>query len=276
MSLDFPAVLVLATFVTGLVWAFDAVALAPKRRAKLAELQSGGAPVSESAVEAASKEPLLVEYSRSFFPIILAVLVIRSFVVEPFRIPSGSMMPTLEVGDFILVNKFSYGIRLPVINEKVIALGEPQRGDIVVFRYPENPSIDYIKRVVGVPGDRVAYRDKVLYINGMVAEQKRLGVYQGSGGGAVMTGANHLVENLAGVTHDILVMPGRPDRDFQFTVPEKEYFVMGDNRDNSRDSRYWGTVPDKNLVGKAFFIWMNWDWDADGYVSWDRIGGSIK
>lgn len=276
MNIDFPTVLVVATLFTGLVWAFDAVWLAPRRRERVATLKTGGEPADEQRLEEASREPTLVEYSRSFFPIILLVLVVRSFLFEPFRIPSGSMMPTLEVGDFILVNKFTYGLRLPVVHTEILDLGDPERGDVIVFRYPENPSVDYIKRVVGVPGDDIAYRDKVLYINGAPAVQQPEGLYHGEGSGSVMTGAAVRREDLAGVEHRVLVMPTRFDQDFQFTVPENEYFVMGDNRDNSRDSRFWGTVPDANLVGKAVLIWMNWDSAADGFVAWSRIGDSIE
>jgi len=260
MHFDFPTFLVLATFITGLIWAVYAL------------LNRGKAATAEGEVK---EEPLLVEYSRSFFPIILLLLVIRSFIAEPFRIPSQSMMPTLLVGDFILVNKFSYGLRLPVLNTKILDLGSPKTGDVVVFRYPEDPRIDYIKRVVGVPGDHVEYRNKVLYINGQEVPQQLNGVYQGEGGGAGMTGSSRRLENLGGVTHEILVSPSRNNGDFEYIVGEGEYFVMGDNRDNSRDSRYWGTVPDRNLVGKAFMIWMNWDWDASSTISWQRIGTMV-
>lgn len=270
--MDFPTFLVLATFVTGIVWLIDALFFARKRNQAIAVLEASGA---DSKAGNAPKEPYFVELCRSFFPIILVVLLIRSFVVEPFRIPSGSMMPTLLVGDFILVNKFTYGLRLPVLNSKILSLGEPERGDIIVFRYPENPKIDYIKRVVGVPGDHVAYIGKVLYINGKMAEQQQFGTYQGVGGGASMTGSAILDEDLAGHDHQILVMPNRPDMNFEFVVPKGQYFVMGDNRDNSRDSRFWGTVPEANLVGKAFFIWMNWDGKTEKMIDWERIGKSI-
>ncbi|MGM0594508.1 MAG: signal peptidase I [Pseudomonadota bacterium] len=277
MSLSFPLLLVLFTLATGIIWALDALLWAPKRRARVNELKMAGEGVSEEVLERAAREPSLVELSRSFFPIILIVLVVRSFVVEPFRIPSGSMMPTLLVGDFILVNKFAYGIRLPVLNTKVIDTGAPERGEIIVFRYPEQPEVDYIKRVVGVPGDHVRYRNKQLFINGQPARQESLGSYVGEGSGSVMNGARHLKENLLGTEHDILVMPGRNvfGGDFEFVVPEGQYFVMGDNRDNSRDSRAWGTVPERNLVGKAFFIWMSWDWERDYLIDWGRLGSSI-
>ncbi len=276
MNFDFPTFLVLFTFITGIIWALDALIWAPKRQQKTTDISPEHSEgISSQTVEVA-KEPYLVEMAKSFFPIVLIVLVIRSFVVEPFRIPSGSMMPTLLVGDFILVNKFSYGIRLPSVNTKVIAIDDPERGDIIVFRYPEDPRIDYIKRVVGVPGDKISYRNKVLYVNGERATIKEIGRYIGTGGGSQMTGAYHLNETLQGISHDILVMPSRQIYDFDFTVPEGEYFVMGDNRDNSRDSRYWGTVPDENLIGKAFMIWMNWDGQSDNLISWERIGNDVK
>ncbi len=278
MNLDFPTILVLLTFVTGLIWALDAILWAPKRRARVATLKAAPEPASDEVLEEAGREPSLVELSRSFFPIILIVLLVRSFVVEPFRIPSGSMMPTLLVGDFILVNKFAYGLRLPVLNKKILDIDKPERGEVFVFRYPENPRMDYIKRVIGIPGDHIAYRNKVLYINGQQAPQRYIGTYVGEGSGQSMTGARRLQENLLGVEHDILVMPGRNvfGGDFELVVPEGQYFAMGDNRDNSRDSRAWGTVPEKNLVGKAFLIWMSWDLNKDYFVSWDRLGGSIK
>jgi len=181
---------------------------------------------------------------------------LRGFIAEPFRIPSGSMLPTLEVGDFILVSKFNYGVRLPVINKKIIDLGIPSRGDVVVFRYPENPSIDYIKRVIGVPGDEIGYYNKVLYINGKMAEQQPKGDYPFG-----YYNFKSLVENLPNpeVNHDILVSDFQPASDFVFVVPEKSYFVMGDNRDNSSDSRVWGAVPEKDIVGRAIAIWMHKD-----------------
>ena len=220
-------------------------------------------------------EPIVVwEGFWLIIPVILAVLLLRSFLVEPFRIPSGSMMPTLLVGDFILVNKFAYGIRLPVLNNKVIEIGEAQRGDVVVFRYPKDPTVDYIKRVVGLPGDRVGYFNKVIYINGEAIGQVPAGVYVGKGSGISMSGASKRSEQLNGVQHDILVMQRSPGLEGEFVVPDGEYFVMGDNRDNSNDSRFWGSVPEANLVGKAFRIWMNWD-SAGGGVDFGRIGTKI-
>ncbi|UCC57344.1 MAG: signal peptidase I [Gammaproteobacteria bacterium] len=275
MNFDFPAVLVTATFFTGLAWAVDSMLWAPRRRRKADGLVQAGVPTESEQVASVLKEPTWIEYCKSFFPVILAVLLLRSFLVEPFRIPSGSMMPTLLVGDFILVNKYAYGIRLPVLNTKVIDIGEPQRGDVVVFRYPKDPSVDYIKRVVGVPGDRIGYYKKTLHINGKPAEQVPEATYVGTGSGVSMSGADERIERLGDLEHRILVMPRTPGIEAEYIVPEGEYFVMGDNRDNSNDSRYWGPVPEKNLVGKAFRIWMNWD-SANGGIDTDRIGMKIQ
>ena len=284
MSLDFPAFLVLATAVTGGIWLVDAMLFAPRRR-RLAEeaVVAGGAA---GVGVAADREPVLVEYARSFFPVILIVLLLRSFVVEPFRIPSNSMMPTLLTGDFILVNKFAYGLRLPVINVKFIPVGEPRRGDVVVFKYPIDGKTDYIKRVIGVPGDEVFYRDKTIYINGKPQGQTAIGRYTGVASGAGMTGAREAVENLGGVEHHTLVRQGMPDLPpgcyelaaGPIVVPPGHYFVMGDNRDNSNDSRCWGFVPEENLVGKAFAIWMHWDGERDGFppIAWGRLGQLIR
>jgi signal peptidase I len=275
MNFDFPTLLVAATFFTGLAWAFDALVWAPRRSRSARQLERQGMSPQSREVTAALKEPTWIEYCKSFFPVILAVLLLRSFLVEPFRIPSGSMMPTLLVGDFILVNKFAYGIRLPVLNTKIIDIGEPQRGDVVVFRYPKDPSVDYIKRVVGLPGDRIGYYNKMLHINGKPVAQVPAGVYVGTGSGVSMSGAGERLEQLGDVQHRILVMPRTPGMEGEYVVPKNQYFVMGDNRDNSNDSRYWGTVPEQNLVGKAFRIWMNWD-SANGGIEWDRIGRKIQ
>ena len=272
MKLDFATVLVLLVLVSGAIWAYDTLILARRRKLITAQAGKDGTDAQSQAV---LQPPKIVEYARSFFPIFLIVLVLRSFLVEPFRIPSGSMMPTLLIGDFILVNKFIYGIRLPVINKKIIDIGQPKRGDIVVFRYPEDPSIPFIKRVIGLPGDRIGYYNKVVYVNGEPMRLKRKGFYTGTGSGSSHTGAEVLQERLETVEHEILIKHGRSTWEVEQVVPEGHYFVMGDNRDNSRDSRSWGTVPDGNLIGKAFFIWMSWDWAAGG-VSWDRIGESIN
>jgi len=213
------------------------------------------APAAEGETE--RKEPLLVDYARSFFPIFLFVLLLRAFVVEPFRIPSGSMMPTLLVGDFILVNKYSYGLRMPVTKTKLVEIDEPKRGDVVVFRYPRDPKVDYIKRLVGLPGDRIAYRDKKLYVNGKLMPQKPVGWYEPVGSGEDFgPGCQVLARG-------------------EVKVPEGHYFMMGDNRDNSNDSRCWGFVPESNLVGKAFVIWLSIDWNRPGIFDWSRIGQTI-
>lgn len=260
MSFDFATIMFIATLVTGGIWALDAWLWAPKRVAARGDEH---------------KEPLVVEYAKAFFPVILIVLLLRSFLVEPFRIPSGSMMPTLLDGDFILVNKFSYGIRLPVINKKIIGLGEPERGDVVVFRFPRDPRVDYIKRIVGLPGDIVTYRDKTVYINGEPVHQELQGTYVGEGTAFAATGASLRSESLGDVKHEILITPEKHDGNYEVRVPAGHYFVMGDNRDNSNDSRFWGFVPDENLVGRAFMIWMNLDME-DKRVRWDRIGDSIE
>ncbi len=273
--MDFPLIMVVAAAVTGGIWALDAWLWAPKRRLAASRLQNAQGEISQELSQKALKEPLLVEYAKSFFPIILAVLVLRSFVVEPFRIPSGSMLPTLQVGDFILVNKFTYGLRLPVVNTKIVDWGEPQRGDIVVFRFPQNPKMDYIKRVVGLPGDTVRYHDKTLYINGQRVEVQPLGEYLSPITGMPVPGMQLYLEDLDGVRHQILIDAGHPAMDSEMRVPEGHYFVMGDNRDNSNDSRFWGTVPEENLVGKAFFIWMHFNLDQGG-IDWSRIGMSVQ
>ncbi len=251
--MNFALFLLLLLVVTGLVWLLDKYFLRKKR--------------SKDA-----KQPWWVEYSISFFPVILIVFLLRSFLVEPFKIPSSSMVPTLLVGDFILVNKFTYGIRLPVANRKIVELGSPERGDVMVFRYPEDPSLDYIKRVVGLPGDRVEYRNKRLSINGTPVPTRQIEDYLSK---ERMQFSRRYVESLGRVEHELLLEEDAPpsmtpSRAFPFaancnynmsglacTIPPGHYFVMGDNRDNSSDSRVWGFVPDENIVGKAFFIWLN-------------------
>lgn len=209
----------------------------------------------------------LVEYARSFFPVLLFVLVIRSFIFEPFRIPSGSMMPTLLEGDFIFVQKFAYGLRLPVTETKVVETGSPERGDVIVFRLPSDPSINYIKRVIGLPGDEVVYERQRLTINGKTVDLKQ-------GAGASYE-APVFVEDLDGRIHDILVTnPQYSTRDGTYRVPDGHYFVMGDNRDRSRDSRFIGAIPEKFLVGEAVRVWMHFvPWNAPG---WSRIGMKIQ
>lgn len=259
--MDFAALMFAGIVITGGVWGLDVWLLRARRAAAAAAAPGAARP---------AKEPVLIEYCRTFFPVILAVFLLRSFLVEPFRIPSGSMIPTLRVGDFILVNKFVYGVRLPILDAKVVPLGSPQRGDVVVFRYPPDPAVDYIKRVVGVPGDRIGYFDKVLYVNGSAVT--RADSAQLSGDGGVQRAL--LDEQLDGHRYHVQWMVGAPTVEGEVTVPPGAYFVMGDNRDNSKDSRYWGFVPDANLVGKAFLVWMSWDTQALR-VEWRRIGDLI-
>ena len=265
MNIDFAAVLVVLTGLTGGIWLLDALVLAP-RRARATVVGEMGA-----ARAAAVKLPWYVDLSKSFFPVILAVLVLRSCVVEPFRIPSESMVPTLLKGDFILVNKYTYGLRLPVLNTKIMSNGQPQRGDVVVFRYPPDPSVAYIKRVVGLPGDRLVYRSGQLFINGQPALLAPLP------SDSAAPNYQQFEEQLGETRHRIQTRadgrwslvgfwPGiQPHREpdgtvgWEYQVPPGHYFMMGDNRDNSSDSRVWGPLPEENLIGRAFFIWMNWD-----------------
>jgi signal peptidase I len=259
MHLNFELILASAVFISGLATLVDYVFFAPKRQ------------------DTAQALPIWVEYARSFFPILLVVLFLRSFLFEPFRIPSGSLKPTLLVGDFILTNKFTYGVRLPVSHTKIMKRGEPQRGDIAVFRFPPDPRVDYIKRIVGLPGDRISYIDKVLYVNGKPAEQTVLG-YRTEHEDYIPLGFRVLKkqENLTGVVHDIYQNPEHPAQNFEnLIVPPGQYFAMGDNRDDSRDSREWGFVPDANLVGKAILVWFSWD-HTNYSVRWNRLGMHIQ
>lgn len=270
MNFDFSALLVFLTFASGLIWLIDSLFFASKRHK---------AQGTDSEASSKNKEelklPLIVDYATSFFPVFFIVLILRSFIFEPFKIPSGSMMPTLLIGDFILVNKYDYGLRLPVLHNKFFENKTPARGDIVVFRYPEDPSIPFIKRIVGLPGDKIAYSNKTLYINDLSVTQVLNGRYNASGSGFMMDGASLRIEHLADVQHEILVSPDRRSQELETIVPEGHYFVLGDNRDNSKDSRFWGFVPDENLVGRAFMIWMNWD-GKNGGVDFKRIGTMIK
>ncbi|MFM7011023.1 MAG: signal peptidase I [Betaproteobacteria bacterium] len=284
MSWNFALILFVLLVVTGIVWSLDRFSLRHKRAARVMQAIELARPswaslpdheklVRQEQIQAElGKMPWWVEYGVSFFPVILFVFVLRSFIVEPFRIPSGSMLPTLQSGDLILVNKFTYGLRLPVIDTKVIPIGQPQRGDVMVFRYPVDPSVDYIKRVVGLPGDQVAYLDKKLYINGKEVPRKADGQYFEPDRVAYTA---QFIESLGDKPHKMLLDERRsqdigpissfPHREkceylrngIRCTVPDGVYFMMGDNRDNSLDSRFWGFVPEANIVGKAFFIWMN-------------------
>ncbi|HZQ59924.1 MAG TPA: signal peptidase I [Casimicrobiaceae bacterium] len=275
--MNFALILFLATLITGVVALADRLVFARQR-------------------EPGQPEPWWIEYPKSFFPVLLIVFLLRSFVAEPFKIPSSSMRPTLEVGDFILVNKFTYGLRLPVIEQKIIPIGDPKRGDVVVFRYPVNPSQDFIKRVVGVGGDEVTYRDKQLTVNGKPWPLTKDGSYSYLEGlrfettqrltETVDTGSGEKAHDIAWnpaaapvYPQNVRSFPGRENCDYNehgFTcrVPKGHYFMMGDNRDNSDDSRYWGFVPDDHIRGRAFFIWFNWD-DISS-LAFKRVGSAIR
>ncbi len=272
--MDFALLMLIVLCVTGLIWLLDRLLGAPARRERAEETRRTGG--SAEAMQQVLKEPVYVEYARAFFPVILIVFLLRSFLVEPFRIPSGSMLPSLLVGDFILVSKFAYGLRLPVANAKLIDLGNPARGDVVVFRFPEDPSINYIKRVVGLPGDSVRYENKRVYINGQLVPEDGVRPYAEGRNGDCAFMAERITERLDAVAHDILITGRSDPRTFTFDVPEGHYFVMGDNRDCSNDSRYWGYVPDRNLVGKAFLVWFSVDTGGGGpfwgRIVWRRIG----
>ncbi|SOB76397.1 signal peptidase I [Marinobacter sp. LV10R510-11A] len=257
MDIDFPLVLVVLTFVSGLIWLADILFFRKRRLA--------ASPTNVANEEDEPKEPYLVDLSRSFFPVLAVVLVLRSFLVEPFQIPSGSMLPTLEVGDFILVNKYAYGLRLPVIGTKILDVGDPERGDVMVFRYPVDGETNYIKRVIGLPGDTVRYRDKKLFINDQIIESEFV---------VRLPPVEVRREDLGAIEHDIFHTMGRSGvaGEGEWQIPEGEYFMMGDNRDNSNDSRYWGTVPDELIVGKAFAIWMHWT-SITSLPSFKRVGG---
>ncbi|QKK03319.1 MAG: signal peptidase I [Pseudomonadota bacterium] len=262
MNLDFALILTVLTLVAGLFWLLER--LWRKRR-------------GEDASDTSSNIRKTVELVGSLFPVLLLVLVFRSFLFEPFKIPSGSMIPTLWIGDFIVVNKYAYGLRLPVLNNKIVDIGEPQRGDIIVFRFPEDERINYIKRVVGLPGDTISYRNKVLYVNGEPVEQQRVGPWLGEGLNRNPPGTRPVkrLEHLTEEPHPIVIYPERPNRYIDsVVVPAGHYFVMGDNRDQSLDSRAWGFVPEENLVGKAVRIWMHWDCSR-GCIDFGRIGDRI-
>lgn len=258
MDIDFSLVLTLAVLISGALWAFDALLLKPGRRERLQaakqQAANGGQTLPVEAAAHIMREPWLFETAHSFFPVLAVVWVLRSFIAEPFTIPSGSMIPTLQIGDYVLVNKFAYGLRLPVLGTEILSVAEPQRGDVMVFRFPAKPSINYIKRVIGLPGDHLESRNEVLFINGIEASrelQKALSDEQ--------LGEEIYLENLNGAMHftreEAGLQPAGPE--WTYTVPAGEYFMMGDNRDNSNDSRFWGPVAEKLIVGRAFYIWMH-------------------
>ncbi len=284
---NFSLLLFILSVATLAYWLAERFHFAPARAAAAEKLeqqdalrrqeltQKGIVQIDGNVIDAREKllmQPWWLDWTAGLFPVILVVFLLRSFLFEPFKIPSGSMVPTLLIGDLILVNKYHYGIRLPVLNKKIIRLNDPQRGDVMVFRYPANPSVDYIKRVVGVPGDEVAYLNQKLYLNGQLVQEQALPDFYDEDSQRYFKQFN---EKLGTVDHHILVEPQRPsyirsNDAFPFKencryssegvtckVPAGHYFMMGDNRDNSEDSRFWGFVPDQNIVGKAFFVWMN-------------------
>ncbi len=284
---NFALILFILTIGTGIIWFLDVFHFARQRRARadaaLAEFDARHARLRADGIKSDEggrakleadllRQPTWIEYSGSFFPVIALVFFLRSFLYEPFKIPSSSMVPTLVIGDLILVNKYTYGIRLPIINKKIIDINDPQRGDVMVFKYPKDPSLDYIKRVIGVPGDKIVYKNKRLTVNGKEVSYEPLPDYLDE---EHLSYSKQYQEHLASVPHRILNDEKAPSyvqnpdpfpmRDlcsynlegFSCTVPTGHYFMMGDNRDNSLDSRYWGFVPDRNIVGKAFFVWMN-------------------
>ena len=276
MTLDFPLILAILVLATGLVWLADRVLFAPGRQRSLSDLcerypgwEQEGSQDSAAFAEAAlvlPRESTLVEYCRSFFPVLALVFVMRSFVAEPFQIPSSSMAPTLEVGDYILVNKFTYGLRLPVLRTRILALGEPERGDVMVFFPPHLNKTYYIKRVIGLPGDVISYRGKRLYVNGEAVPFEPLAVLP-EGRTRVQLG----LAELGGKSHLQQVNLLRRGADFTVVVKPGHYFMMGDNRDNSSDSRVWGQVSERDIVGKAFAIWMHWE-SLFSIPSFDRVG----
>lgn len=255
MDFDFALILVSLTAITGLLWLVDTLLFASKRKERLtiAETENGG-PLPEQTRDKILQMPSWADLGKSMFPVLAVVLVLRSFLFEPFQIPSGSMLPTLQIGDFILVNKHHYGVRLPVLNSKIIEINDPERGEVAVFRYPNNPSINYIKRIIGLPGDVISYQNKTFTINGVEIESELLARLPPVNPEVLL-----LQETLGDKTFTTYQDLGRPSIAAQWVVPEGHYFAVGDNRDNSNDSRYWGYVPDELLVGKAVVVWMHWD-----------------
>ena len=276
MDINFPLILVLLVFVSGLVWLFDALFLASRRAAAVAAVEqqfteveldeNRSAETYDAAIAQASQEPMAVEYAKSFFPVLFIVLVLRSFLVEPFQIPSASMVPTLRIGDFILVNKFAYGIRLPVIRNKVVDVNDPERGDVMVFFPPHRPDTYFIKRVIGLPGDEILYLNNVLYINGEKQPQTLLASLPPNNPQVQL-----MTENLGGVEHEMRKHVRPLSAQGKWVVPEGHYFMMGDNRDNSSDSRDWGPVSEDAIVGKAFAVWMHWE-SLLSLPSFSRVG----
>ena len=276
MNIDLPLILTIIVGVSGIIWLLDSVFLARPRAERLAALQkqfpnwrdreSADAKLLIDAATRDASEPVIVEYAKSFFPVLAFVLVLRSFLYEPFQIPSSSMVPTLQVGDYILVNKFNYGLRLPVTRTKVWDVSSPERGDVMVFYPPHANTTYYIKRVIGVPGDRIQYRNKQLTVNGKPVPREWLAEIPGSR--RLQIGLEQPRDDKS---HLVQVDLSRPIRDFSVVVRPGHYFMMGDNRDNSSDSRVWGQVPERDIVGQAVAIWMHWE-SVFSVPSFDRAG----
>ena len=260
--MDFEFALFLALLLAGLIILWDRSIGRPKR-------------IRQSEPGVTLRMPLLVEYSRSFFPVILAVFLLRAFVVEPFRIPSGSMLPSLFIGDFILVSKSSYGVKLPVLKRQIIPISTPERGDVMVFRFPRDPKTNFIKRVIGAPGDVVSYHNKRLSINGQPLPLESVELVDWPSKDQDKR-IKTFLEGIGEENHTIMIDSRRSSSSIRVKVPAGHYFVMGDNRDHSNDSRYWGFVPEEFVVGKAFFIWFSWDSAGGGGVNWARIGNVIE
>lgn len=263
MIYDFAFFLTLAVIITGLITLIDVLLFARKRKAT------------------GQKPSLLIEYARAFFPVLLLVWVIRSFIIQPYRVPSSSLVPTVQPGDLIAVKQYEYGLRLPVVNKKIVDVNMPQRGQIALFRFPLNPSITYIKRVIGLPGDHIVYRNKTLYINGKEAKQKLIEKTHYIDDSGILHNVSRVEEDLDGVKHQIFLDDDRDEMDSisnpydDVVVPPGHYFMMGDNRDDSGDSRVWGFVPDKNLIGQAFLVFMSWDSRATSWsdkIRWHHVG----
>lgn len=276
LNMDFSFFLFLALIITGLVIVWDTVLRNRTARKRGRSKKVEHSKIDNQVGSKGSQRSVIVDYARAFFPVILIVFVLRSFVVEPFRIPSGSMLPTLHIGDFILVDKFRYGIRFPIFNIKVIPVKSPERGEVMVFRYPHDNKTNFIKRIVGLPGDEIIYIDKKVFINGVAAQDTEIDRY-------TLLAQNRRLdvierkEVIGASTHSILNDAGRQSRSMKVTVPANSYFVMGDNRDHSNDSRYWGFVPERNVVGRAFLVWFSWDSNQklSQRINWARIGEKI-
>lgn len=263
MTIDFPLILLCTIVLSGVITLCDFVFCLCKNE-----------PLFEK-----KKRPIVIDYARSFFPVLLLVFVIRSFVVQPYRVPTSSLAPTVLPGDFIFVNQYHYGIRFPVWNKEILSVGNPTHGQIALFFYPVNHAFTFVKRVIGVPGDHISYINKTLYINGKKQPQKYIGEVTRLDDFGNLVTYRQYQEDFFGIKHDIFERAdASSDNFYNIVVPKGEYFMMGDNRDESDDSRYWGFVPAHDLVGHALFIWMSWDSNAtswNDYIRWNRIGNKL-